>query len=135
MVQHRGSTKWSMLAQVIGRSCPFPILDAEGGEPLRPCIVFLAPVDRHLTVAPGGILTLDQSEQIHFLRPSLEKLLISAAENLGSRVIAVVLSGMGCDGKSGVQMADRLGRYLAPSSVCLPVSSFGDWSNSVRRLL
>ncbi len=47
VVQHRGSTKWSMLAQVIGRSCPFPILDAEGGEPLRPGIVFLAPADRH----------------------------------------------------------------------------------------
>ena len=30
VVQHRGPKKWSMLAQVIGRSCRFPILDAEG---------------------------------------------------------------------------------------------------------
>jgi two-component system, chemotaxis family, protein-glutamate methylesterase/glutaminase len=109
VVQHRDPTRRGMLAQVLGCSCPFPVRDAEGGEPLRPGIVFLAPPDRHLTAGPGGILSLDQSERIHFTRPSAERLFISAAENLKSRVIAVVLSGAGHDGESGVQVIKRMG--------------------------
>ena len=109
VVQHRYPTERGMLAHVIGHSCRIPVQDAEGGEPLRPGIVFLAPPDRHLTVGPGGILSLDGSERIHFVRPSAEKLFISAAENLKSRVIAVVLSGVGYDGKLGVRIIKRMG--------------------------
>ena len=55
------------------------------------------------------ILSLDGSERIHFVRPSAEKLFISAAENLKSRVIAVVLSGVGYDGELGVRIIKRMG--------------------------
>jgi hypothetical protein len=33
-----------------GRSCPFPVRDAEEGEPLRPGIVLLAPRDDDTTI-------------------------------------------------------------------------------------
>ena len=92
-----------------GCSCPFPVQDAKDGEPLRPGIVFLAPPDRHLKVGPGGILSLDHSEKVHFVRPSAEMLFRSAAESLKSRVIAVVLSGMGSDGESGVRIIKQMG--------------------------
>ena len=109
VVQHRTGSVRSMLAQVIGRSCPFPVWDAREGDSLRPGIVYLAPPDRHLTVGHGGILSLDQSERLHFVRPSAEKLFVSAAEHLKSRVIAVVLSGEGTDGEFGVRFVKRMG--------------------------
>ena len=72
-------------------------------------VSFSSPPDRHLAVAPEGTLSLDQSERCHFARPSLDKLFISAAENFKSRVIAVVLSGIGSDGKLGVRTVKRMG--------------------------
>jgi two-component system, chemotaxis family, protein-glutamate methylesterase/glutaminase len=109
VVQHRASMGPSELSQVLGHSCPFAVRDAEDGESLRPGFVFLAPPDKHLTVGPGGILSLDQSERIHSVRPSADKLFISAAENIGSRVIAVVLGGAGRDGEWGVRVIRRMG--------------------------
>lgn len=109
VVQHRDRRQRGMLAHVVGRSCPFRVLDAEGGESLRPGVVFLAPPDRHLMIIPGGILSLDRSARRQFARPSLDKLFISAAKNLKSRVIAVVLTGLGSDGKAGVSMIKRMG--------------------------
>ncbi len=85
VVQHRHPTERGMLAHVIGHSCRIPVQDAEGGEPLRPGIVFLAPPDRHLTVGPGGILSLDGSERIHFVRPSAEKLFSYPQRRISNR--------------------------------------------------
>ena len=109
IVQHREPKLPGMLAHVLGLSCPFPVQDAEDGESLRPGKVFLAPPNRHLNIGPGGILSLDHSEKIHFVRPSAEMLFRSAAENLKSRVIAVVLSGVGSDGESGVRIVKLMG--------------------------
>jgi two-component system, chemotaxis family, protein-glutamate methylesterase/glutaminase len=108
IVQHRSPTP-SMLAHVVGRSCSMTVRDAEDGEPLRLGLVFLAPPDKHLTVGPEGILSLDQSAKIHSVRPSVEKLFMSAAENFKSRVIAVVLSGTDSDGEQGVRIVRRMG--------------------------
>lgn len=109
VVQHRKPSGPGMLARVLGRSCPLRVRDAVDGERLRPGVVLLAPSDRHLTVGPGDILSLDQSERIHAVRPSAEKLFVSAAENLGSRVIALVLTGAARDGELGVRAVKRMG--------------------------
>lgn len=109
VVQHRDPGGRGMLAWVLGRSCPLPVRDAVHGERLCPGVVFLAPSDRHLTAGPGDIFSLDQSEKIHAVRPSAEKLFVSAAENLKSRVIAVVLTGAAHDGEMGVRVVKRMG--------------------------
>jgi two-component system chemotaxis response regulator CheB len=74
VVQHRAPRGPSLLARVLGRRSPLTVRDAEHGEPLRPGIVHLAPPGSHLLAEPDGTLSLDHSEKVHGVRPSVEKL-------------------------------------------------------------
>jgi two-component system, chemotaxis family, protein-glutamate methylesterase/glutaminase len=52
---------------------------------------------------------LDDGPRRHGCRPSLDHLLESAAATYGSRVLAIVLTGMGCDGVGGLSCRSRAG--------------------------
>ncbi|MGH9903672.1 MAG: CheB methylesterase domain-containing protein, partial [Pyrinomonadaceae bacterium] len=65
----------------------------------------LAPAGRHLSfrrTAEGGVVAhLDARPFDSPHRPSVDVLFQSAAETYGSRVLGVVMTGMGSDGKQG----------------------------------
>jgi two-component system, chemotaxis family, protein-glutamate methylesterase/glutaminase len=48
-------------------------------------------------------LALDESEPVHFLRPSADLLFVSAAAACHARALVVVLTGTGTDGSKGVE--------------------------------
>jgi len=77
---------------------------AEGAE-IKPGRVFLAPAGRHLTLkrdASGKVVThLDAKPFDSLHKPSVDVLFTSAAEVYGNRVLGVVMTGMGSDGKQG----------------------------------
>jgi two-component system, chemotaxis family, protein-glutamate methylesterase/glutaminase len=77
-------------------------LAKEGGIPLAGHLYF-PPEGVHLTFSRGGtfILSKQKPEDIHC--PSIDKLFLSTAEVYGNAVTAVILSGMGRDGASGMK--------------------------------
>jgi two-component system chemotaxis response regulator CheB len=85
--------------------CPFDVKEAQEGDSVRPGRVLLAPAGRHLGFrreADGRVvakLSMQPLEKIH--RPSVDVLFQSAAEVYGGDVLAVVMTGMGEDGKEG----------------------------------
>ena len=106
-VLHR--SRASQLVAVLGRRSPLPIREAEDGELLVPGTILLAPPDRHLVVGSAGTLGLALSAPIYGLRPSADVLFQSLAVAFGSRVVAVVLTGPGSDGKDGVVAVKKAG--------------------------
>ena len=72
---------------------------------MRAGLALLAPAGKHLTLkrrAGGkvlGHLSLRPIDTQH--RPSVDVLFQSAAETFGSRTLAVVMTGMGADGRMG----------------------------------
>ena len=76
----------------------------------RPGEVVVAPGGRHL-VYRSGRLCLDDGPPVAGLRPCVDRLFVSAAENFGSRVIGVLLTGMGADGAAGCVEIMRRGGY------------------------
>lgn len=82
-----------------------PVKEATNGCPVRPGEVLLAPAGRHLTLkrTPEGLvvarLSVQPMDKPH--RPSVDVLFQSAAEVYGARVLGVVMTGMGEDGKEG----------------------------------
>ncbi len=77
--------------------------------------VYFAPSDVHLTVARNVFgtfnLVLNHDAPLNFLRPSVDKMLESAANVLGGNCIAVILTGMGADGALGCRHLKELGAY------------------------
>ena len=75
---------------------------------MLPGPVSIAPPDEHLLVGPGKI-QLAHSQLVHFSRPSIDLLFESVAGTYGSRAIAVVLSGSGSDGATGIRAIKEAG--------------------------
>ena len=109
VVQHLDPRHRTVIAEVLGRRTPLPVKLAEDHEQTSPGMVYIAPPDRHLLVRPGGLLTLTDSELVHFVRPSADLLFESVAGAYGPRAIACVLTGTGRDGAMGVDAVKSRG--------------------------
>jgi two-component system chemotaxis response regulator CheB len=103
LVQHLDPRHPSRLAEILGRRTALEVRQAEDGDRLRPGVVFVAPPDRHLVAAPGGVLALTSTERVHLVRPSADILFESVAREFGPRAVAVVLTGSGSDGSRGIR--------------------------------
>ena len=97
------------MAEILNRHSRLPIKLASDGDCLQPGAVFIAPPDRHLLVNADGSLSLSRTELVHFVRPSADLLFESVAASFRDRAIAVVLTGTGSDGATGVQAIKKMG--------------------------
>lgn len=88
---------------------PLPIRIAADGELLQPGTVYVAPDDHHLTVTRAGRARLRDDPPVSGFRPSATVLFSSLAAAYGKRGIAVVLTGMGTDGLSGLHEVHEAG--------------------------
>lgn len=106
LVQHMPPTFTAILAEQLGKSSPLASVEAQHGMPLQPGRIHVAPGDHHMTLRRDGagyVLALDQSPAVNFCRPAVDPLFRSVAELYGDRALAVVLTGMGHDGREGAR--------------------------------
>ncbi len=81
------------------------VTEAVEGDVLRPGWVYIAPAGRHMVLeraADGSVrvhLDIRPIDTLH--RPSVDVLFQSAADVYGSRLLGVVMTGMGSDGVQG----------------------------------
>ena len=105
IVMHMPVGYTAAYAARLGESSQLRVSEAREGEEVTPGSVLLAPAGRHLTFvrhASGKVLTrLDVSPLDTPHRPSVDVLFQSAAEVYGDRVLGVVMTGMGDDGRAG----------------------------------
>jgi len=109
VVQHLDPRHRSLMADILNRQSRLPIKQAEEGDRVQPGAVFIAPPDRHLLVNVDGTLSLSRTELVHFVRPSADLLFESVAASFKDRAIAVMLTGTGSDGASGVKAIKTMG--------------------------
>jgi two-component system, chemotaxis family, protein-glutamate methylesterase/glutaminase len=103
IVQHLDRRHETVIAEVLGRRSNLPVKLAEHEEKAKPGTVYIAPPNRHLFIGADKVLTLADTELVHFVRPSADLLLESAAGAYGGSTIACVLTGSGQDGAMGVR--------------------------------
>lgn len=92
-----------------------PVKEACAGDEVLPGRVLICPGGRHLVVRGGNRPRVDlEADGGALWVPSVDRLFSSASEVFGSRLTAVVLTGMGRDGAEGVrEVKARGGRVLA----------------------
>jgi two-component system chemotaxis response regulator CheB len=93
-----------LYAEKLDETCAVRVREAGDQELLEPGTVYIAPAGRHLTVERDGgraRTRLDVRPLDTLYRPSVDVLFQSAANVFGSRVLGVVMTGMGSDGREG----------------------------------
>jgi two-component system chemotaxis response regulator CheB len=94
-----------LFAQKLNELTPLTVKEARDGDPVRAGEVIVAQAGRHLllkrTAAKKVVIELATGPGDKPHRPSVDVLFQSAAETYRSRVLAVVMTGMGDDGKQG----------------------------------
>ena len=106
-------------ADRIDRLTVLRAIEAKGGEALSPGTVLIAPGGKHLEFESSGgcvVARLIAPDDRDKYTPSVDRLFESAAKHLGTDLLAVVLTGMGDDGRSGVRSVNLAGGSVIAES-------------------
>lgn len=111
ITQHMPKLFTAILAEHLSK-CGLPAAEAKHNEIIKPGRVYVAPGDWHMTVRREGaglVTQLDQGPQINFCRPAVDPLFETCAAAMGRNMLAVVLTGMGSDGREGARAVREAG--------------------------
>jgi two-component system chemotaxis response regulator CheB len=104
-------------------SSSLPVRLAKPGDMLRAGTVLVAPAGLHLVMSSVSTVTLDDGPPIDGHRPSGTPLFESMARHLGGAALAIILTGMGDDGVSGLAAIKAAGGIVvaqSPDSCVVP---------------
>lgn len=112
VVQHMPPMFTRLLAERLDSRCHLTVHEAVHGQPITAGNVYIAPGDHHLEVRKRGtalVAGLTQAPPENSCRPSADVLFRSAVGVLGGGLLAVVLTGMGHDGRRGAEEVHEVG--------------------------
>lgn len=115
IVQHMPPIFTRLLAERLQALTKLRVLEACDGMPVETGTIYLAPGDYHMRVEKRGadnFVSLDRAEPENFCRPSVDPLFRSVADVYGGAAIAVILTGMGQDGRLGVERLRQEGAWV-----------------------
>lgn len=112
------------LADALNRKSMLEVIEASDGIPVLKNTVYIAPGGYHMEVKPssgGGSgsscsVRITDSPPVNNCRPAVDVLFNSVARLSGRRSLAVVMTGMGSDGRAGVAELKRSGSYCLVQS-------------------
>ncbi|WP_203246242.1 protein-glutamate methylesterase/protein-glutamine glutaminase [Sporosarcina beigongshangi] len=116
IVQHMPPGFTKSLADRLDGLCNIHVKEAEDGELLENGTAYIAPGGKHLKMEKKGMNyfvkldAIDPPRMGH--RPSVDVLLESAAENTDVNYLTVIMTGMGYDGKVGMEVLRKNGRTV-----------------------
>jgi two-component system chemotaxis response regulator CheB len=119
VVQHMPAVFTRCLAERLAERSQLRVIECQGNELLEPGTVYVAQGGFHLELAREGErvrTVLGQGPAEHSVRPAADVLFRSLSRVYGPSALAVVMTGMGTDGKLGAQeLVAAGGRVLVQS--------------------
>ncbi len=113
VVQHMPPNFTKMLADRLDRSCALTVREVSEAVTVRRGEVWIAPGGRHIKVAnAAGRVEPDDGPAENSCRPSVDVLFRTAAQHYADRSIAVMLTGMGDDGRRGTENLRDAGAHV-----------------------
>ncbi|WP_442490256.1 protein-glutamate methylesterase/protein-glutamine glutaminase [Kiloniella sp. GXU_MW_B19] len=112
ITQHMPATFTTLLAEHISRVSPMPCKEGVDGEIVKGGHIYLAPGGYHMVFEKQGtnlVLRLNQDAPENFCRPSVDPMVRSLSAIYGSRLLVVILTGMGSDGLRSSEIVTAAG--------------------------
>ncbi|MBU2869933.1 chemotaxis response regulator protein-glutamate methylesterase [Colwellia sp. E2M01] len=116
IVQHMPAAFTAAFASRLNKLCKISVKEAADGDVLKPGHAYLAPGGRQMIITgnenAGKIKILDDDSPKITFKPSVDISFGSAAKTFGGKVLGVILTGMGSDGKEGSRMLKSKGATI-----------------------
>ncbi len=119
VVQHMPENFTEMFARRLDEVCAIRVKEAQSGDILQAGRALICPGNRHLKVKKmplGDVAVLTDDEKVNGHRPSVDVLFRSVAEELGNKVVGVLMTGMGDDGAEGLGAVKDAGGFTVAQS-------------------
>ncbi len=110
--QHMPAEFTPSFSETLNKKSFLPVIEVKGGEELENGRVYLAPGGYHLVFEKRGLTVharLIEASEADVFVPSVDKMFSSVAELFGSKALGILLTGMGYDGKVGLEMIKAKG--------------------------
>lgn len=112
LIQHMPAAFTKAFAERLDKLCRISVKEAEDGDVLRPGLALLAPGGKQMMVdGRGTVKILPGDERLNY-KPCVDITFGSAAKSYGDKVLAVVLTGMGADGREGARLLKQGGSQV-----------------------
>ncbi|MDO7926337.1 chemotaxis response regulator protein-glutamate methylesterase [Pseudomonas sp. KFB-139] len=112
LIQHMPAAFTKAFAERLDKLCNISVKEAEDGDILRPGLALLAPGGKQMMVdGRGTVKILPGDERLNY-KPCVDITFGSAAKSYGDKVLAVVLTGMGADGREGARLLKQGGSSI-----------------------
>ncbi len=116
IIQHMPAAFTAAFASRLNSLCKISIKEAADGDVLKPGCAYLAPGGRQMVISgsenSAKIRILDDDSPKITFKPSVDISFGSAAKVFSGKVLGVILTGMGSDGKDGSRMLKAKGSTI-----------------------
>ncbi|GAB3480989.1 protein-glutamate methylesterase/protein-glutamine glutaminase [Marinomonas epiphytica] len=111
VVQHMPAAFTGAFADRLNNLCQITVREAKDGDKLQAGVALIAPGGKQMMVDPrngGCVRILDGDERLNY-KPSVDVTFGSASKCYPGKVLSVVMTGMGADGREGARMLKSSG--------------------------
>ncbi|MGD0791510.1 MAG: chemotaxis response regulator protein-glutamate methylesterase [Terriglobales bacterium] len=119
VVQHMPDGFTELFAKRLDECCPIRVKEAQSGDLLVAGRALICPGNRHMKVKKmplGNVAVLAEDAPVNGHRPSVDVLFHSVAEEFGPQAMAVLMTGMGEDGATGLGEIRAAGGFTVAQS-------------------
>ena len=109
LVQHMPAAFTKAFAERLDKLCRISVREAQDGDALRPGLALLAPGGKQMMVDSRGMVRILPGDERLNYKPCVDITFGSAAKVFQDKVLAIVLTGMGADGREGARMLKQAG--------------------------
>lgn len=115
IIQHMPASFTPSFAERLNTLCNIRVKQADHGDTIIPGTVYIAPGGVQMVISNCGdrmILKIEETTQGQTYKPSVDTTFSSLAKICVSDVLAMVLTGMGADGREGARLLKQKGATI-----------------------
>ncbi|MFS1503064.1 protein-glutamate methylesterase/protein-glutamine glutaminase [Vibrio lentus] len=115
LVQHMPATFTAAFASRLNTLCKIEVREAQDGDVLKPGVAYLAPGGKQMMIdgraGSARLRIIDGGDRMNY-KPCVDVTFGSAAKIYGDKVLSMILTGMGADGREGSRMLKTAGSTI-----------------------
>ncbi|TBU95373.1 protein-glutamate methylesterase/protein-glutamine glutaminase [Phytopseudomonas dryadis] len=112
LIQHMPAAFTKAFAERLDKLCKINVKEAEDGDILRPGLAILAPGGKQMMIDGRGVIRILPGDERLNYKPCVDITFGSASKSYHDKVLAVVLTGMGADGREGARLLKQGGSQV-----------------------